>query len=276
MNNINNIVKTSQFSFFWAMKLLPKARKNAAYTIYAFCHHLEEVTKGELSLAEKKETLKAWCEEIDNIFDKKTPQTEIGRKIYKNCMRFNLQKSEFLKLVHSAQSNISKIENIASLEEYKINCRNMTGAQWYIALNVLGVSDDNLLEELATNIGFAIQSTIVLKNVKDDALLGKTFIPKECLAKAEIIATNPKEILTDTKLSIAREELAMQTLKAFEKAEESIKKLDKTNAKLIKGFVSIYKKYFSIMQKRGWEIISPKPQISNLGKLKIVLRSLLS
>lgn len=276
MNNINNIVKTSQFSFFWAMKLLPKARKNAAYTIYAFCHHLEEVTKGELSLAEKKETLKAWCEELDNIFDKKTPQTEIGRKIYKNCMRFNIQKSEFLKLVHSAQSNISKIENIASLEEYKINCRNMTGAQWYIALNVLGVSDDNLLEELATNIGFAIQSTIVLKNVKDDALLGKTFIPKECLAKAEIIATNPKEILTDTKLSIAREELAMQTLKAFEKAEESIKKLDKTNAKLIKGFVSIYKKYFSIMQKRGWEIISPKPQISNLGKLKIVLRSLLS
>jgi phytoene synthase len=99
MNNIDYIVKKSGSSFFWSMRLLPKAQREAMYTIYAFCRHIDDIVDGDLPTKEKQSLLKAWREEINNIYDKKVPETEIGRRIYKNCMRFHLPKEEFLKLI---------------------------------------------------------------------------------------------------------------------------------------------------------------------------------
>ena len=92
MNNIKNMVKKSGTSFFWSMRLLPNAKRNAMYTIYAFFRHIDDIVDGNAPLEEKQELLLAWREELDNIYDKKLPTTDIGRRIYKNCMRFKLPK----------------------------------------------------------------------------------------------------------------------------------------------------------------------------------------
>ena len=83
-NNIKKIVKKSGTSFFWSMRFLPKAKREAMYTLYAFCRHIDDIVDGDSSVAEKQELLQAWREEMDNIYDKKVPATDIGRKIYKN------------------------------------------------------------------------------------------------------------------------------------------------------------------------------------------------
>ncbi|MBQ7286085.1 MAG: squalene/phytoene synthase family protein, partial [Alphaproteobacteria bacterium] len=88
MNNIQKMVKKSGTSFFWGMRLLPSAKRNAMYTIYAFFRHIDDIVDGDAPVQEKLDLLEAWRKELDNIYDKKVPTTEIGRKIYKNCMRF--------------------------------------------------------------------------------------------------------------------------------------------------------------------------------------------
>ena len=101
MNNIKRMVKKSGTSFFWSMRLLPKAKRNAMYTIYAFFRHIDDIVDGDKDIGEKLELIAAWRQELDNIYDKKAPATEIGRRIYKNCMRFKLPKSEFIRLIDS-------------------------------------------------------------------------------------------------------------------------------------------------------------------------------
>ena len=46
-------------------------------------------------------------------------------------------------------------------------------------------------------------------------------------------------------------------------------------ARNINAIVYIYKRYFDIMQNRGWEIISPKPQVNKFAKLILVIRAFL-
>ena len=65
--NIKQIVKRSGSSFFWGISLLPRAKRNAMYTLYAFFRHIDDVVDGNLNIEEKQEILKAWREEIDNI-----------------------------------------------------------------------------------------------------------------------------------------------------------------------------------------------------------------
>lgn len=71
MNDIKKIVRKSGTSFFWSMRFLPKAKREAMYTLYAFCRHIDDIVDGDSSIAEKQELLQAWREELDNIYDKK-------------------------------------------------------------------------------------------------------------------------------------------------------------------------------------------------------------
>ena len=92
MLSIGNIVRKSQPSMFWGMRNIAKPKREAMYTIFAFSRHIDNIVNSSMKLEEKMDLLNLWHDEIDNIYDKNIPATNIGRKIYKNCMRFNLPK----------------------------------------------------------------------------------------------------------------------------------------------------------------------------------------
>lgn len=275
MNDIKKIVKKSGTSFFWSMRLLPKAKREAMYTLYAFCRHIDDIVDGDADIAEKQELIQAWREELDNIYDKKTPATEIGRRIYKNCMRFKLPKEEFIRLIDSISMDVPNPVQAPLLKEFFSYCRGVAGVPGSLSLRIFGCRDEKVIEELATSLGTALQITNVLRDVKDDAMSDRLYIPKEFLQKAEISATDPRLVVTDKNLAIAREELAKIALNDFKKSYELIKLLDKKTARPVKIIANIYKRYFDIMQARGWEVISPKPSISKIGKLALAVKSLL-
>ena len=65
-----------------------------------------------------------------------------------------------------------------------------------------------MIEELSSSLGNALQITNILRDVKEDALADRLYIPREFLEKADISITDPKSVITDKNLVFAREELA--------------------------------------------------------------------
>lgn len=274
MNDIKRIVKRSGSSFFWCMRFLPLAKRNAMYTLYAFCRHIDDVVdENDLSMSEKLNLIQAWRDELDNIYDKKVPTTDIGRKIYKNCMRFKLPKEELLRLVNAVAMDIPNPVQAPSMEEFYAYCRGVAGAPGVLTLRILGCNDENLINDLATSLGNALQITNILRDVKEDAEANRLYIPKEILRKAQIDSTSPEEVVTHKNISYAREELGKLAEEEFNKAHELIQKLDKKIARPVRAMASIYYRYFHIMKHRGWEVISPKPQLSKWNKFTIAAKA---
>lgn len=276
MNDIKSIVKKSGTSFFWGMRLLPKAKREAMYTLYAFCRHIDDIVDGDADISEKLELIQAWREELDNIYDKKTPATEIGRRIYKNCMRFKLPKHEFIKLIDSISMDIPTPLQAPKLNEFYKYCRGVAGVPGSLSLRIFGCNDELMIEELSTSLGTALQITNILRDVKEDAKSNRLYIPREFLEKAEIESTDPLTVVVDKNLAIAREELAKVADSDYKKAYELIKLLDKKTARPVKIIANIYKKYFDMMQNRGWEVISPKPSLSKFKKLTLAVKALIT
>ena len=273
MNNIKQIVKKSGSSFFCSMRFLPLAKRNAMYTIYAFCRHLDDIVDGDSDMAEKVELIDAWREELNNIYDKKAPVTEIGRKIYKNCMRFKLPKEELSRLIEAISMDIPNPIQAPSLEELYRYCRGVAGVPGSLSLRIFGCQDEELIAQLSDSLGTALQITNILRDVKEDAQLNRLYIPREFLEKAGITSRDPLTVVVDKNLAIAREELAQIAIANFNRAQELIAKLDKKTARHVRMIERIYRRYFDMMQKRGWEIISPKPKLGKLSKLSIALRA---
>ena len=275
MNNIKKTIHSKTgTTLSLSLRFLEKPKREALYTLFAWAKHLEEVAESSLDDAEKKMIMDGWRQELDNIFDKKVPASEIGRQIYKNCLRFKLPKAEFINTLESISQNISQPWQAPSLKQFNGYCRGFGGIAGSLSLRVFGCKDENIISNLSSSMGKALQITNILRNIKEDANNNRLFIPQEMLAKAEINSTDPQAVLVNKNLVIARKELAQIAEDNYQKAYDIIASLDKKTSKPLLLILDTYKKYFDIMNKRGWEIISPKPEISRLGKLQVLAKVL--
>ncbi|MBR1648270.1 MAG: squalene/phytoene synthase family protein [Alphaproteobacteria bacterium] len=275
MSNIHKTIRhKTGTAVFLGMRMLPKAKREALYTLFAWARHIEDVVESSLNDKEKQEIINGWHLELDNIFDKKVPATEIGRRIYKNCLRFKLPKDEFINMLDIISKNVNTPLQAPTLKQLTGYCRGVGGMTGSLSLRVFGCSDEKIIGDLSNSMGTAVQITNILRNIKEDANNNRLYVPQELLLEAGITSTDPKTVLVDKNLAIARRNLAGIAAENYHLAYDVLSLLDKKTARPLRLILDIYKKYFDIMEKRGWEIISPKPEISKLRKLQILIKTM--
>lgn len=276
MLSVGDIVKKSRPSLFWCMRGLPKSKREAIYTLFAFCRHISNIIRSTMPVAEKLELLKAWREELDNIYDKQIPTTNIGRKIYKNCMRFNLPKKQMEQILDSAFLDVPTPLQAPTQEIFEKYLYGSAVVPINLALMIIGDNKAATREKLAANLGRALMITYILRDVKDDAKANHLFIPQELLQKAKVDKNSPMAVIEDKNLSEARKTLSLDAHKAFNNALRLLSKMNKQSVMPLHYLANLSLCYFNQMNNRGWEIISPKPNISRLGKVKLIVKTLFS
>lgn len=276
MLSVGDIVKKSQPSLFWCMRGLPKSKREAIYTLFAFCRHISNIVRSTMPVIEKSELLKAWREELDNIYDKQIPTTNIGRKIYKNCMRFNLPKKQMEQILNSAFLDVPTPLQAPTKEIFEKYLYGSAIVPINLALMIIGDSKPSTREKLANNLGRALMITYILRDVKDDAKANHLFIPQELLQKANVDKNTPMAVIEDKNLSEARKALSLDAHKAFNNALRLLSKMNKQYVMSLYYLTNLSLCYFNQMNDRGWEIISPKPKISRLGKVRLIVKTLFS
>lgn len=272
---IKKFVKKYETSAFWGMHFLPRRERLAAYTMCAFCRHIDDIKSKNTDIAEQKELLDAWNNELDNIYDKKQPVSVIGRNIYKNCMRFNIPKQDLKNFLNAVLMDFPHPISAPSLSDFKKYCEGVAGSRCSMYLRILGCNDEKLIADASSSLGIFLQSVAVLKNVKEDILSGHLYIPQEFLQKAKINCQDIEGVLTDKNLSIAREELSKTVEENYMKILGLLPRFNKKIRKKIKALINVCHYCFSLMERRGWEIISPKPQISVAKKIMLISKAYL-
>src|SRR6201997_5091779 len=66
--NIRHRVEAAGTSFYWAMRLLPRDRRNGMYAIYAFCREIDDIADGDRPVEHKLAQLARWRGEIEALY----------------------------------------------------------------------------------------------------------------------------------------------------------------------------------------------------------------
>jgi len=275
MSQIGKIVKRSNSVFYWTcVYLFPKAQREAIYAVYAFCRHIDNIVDGDLPIAEKSALINAWIEELHNIYDNKVPATDVGRHIYKNCMRFKLPKQKFMDFILQTALDLPKPIQSMNIDEFKHYCRTIAGTQCFFAMKIMGF-DDNEAEYLSDKLGIFLQITDILKDEKEDAKIDRIYAPNEFIYEAEIMPLSPEHIITDKNFSLVRAKLGALATQYYNETKDILEKTSRKKALPFKVLLNLYHHYFEEMEKRGWEIISPKPHLSSRQKVGIIIHTIL-
>lgn len=274
MISLGDIVRKTHPLLFWGMRGLPKQKRDAVYTLFAFCRHLATVQRSDMQLTEKAELLAAWHEELNNIYDKKVPETNIGRKIYKNCLRFDLPKKMWTDILDAAELDAQIPMSAPDDKKFFQYVNGTAVVPLELLLMILDNSHPKVNNELAKDLGYALLMTYVLRDVKDDAKRGRMYIPASVLSESGVKADSPRGMVEDKNLANAREKIAFEITKSYTKAERLLSKMNKQEIMPLKIIYTFGSALFEVMNKRGWDIISPKPQLSLFEKIAVTYRLL--
>ncbi len=270
---INDIVRASSSSFYWAMRLLPIRKRNAMFAVYAFCRQIDDIADEPAPLNIKKQRLNEWTVAINDIYAGKEPlYNPVALYLQTVCEEFKLPKEEFLELIRGMEMDTHDGLTPPSLDKLRLYCRRVAGAVGLLSIHIFGVTDDKS-KRFAIALGEALQLTNILRDTDEDFAIGRIYLPQEFMESCGIGDIPPSEILTHAAIGKVREKLANLAELRYTEAKMLITPENKKALHPAIMMMNIYYEILEKMRRRGWNKITPKVRLGKLHMLWLALRS---
>jgi phytoene synthase len=184
--------RASGSSFYAGMRILPRAQREAMFEIYSFCRAVDDVADDPGPREQRRGEIQAWRGDIEALYTGAPPQHLSG--LARAVRRFDLQREDFLAVIDGMEMDVLadiRAPDRATLDLY---CDRVACAVGRLSVRVFGMQRDAGLA-LAHHLGRALQLTNILRDLDEDAAMGRLYLPREELAAAGIAATDPATVL---------------------------------------------------------------------------------
>ena len=188
---------TSGSSFYLAMRILPAAQRDAMYQIYAFCRAVDDIAdEGTLPRRERALALDRWRADIDACYAG-TPKKSL-QALTRHIRAFHLSRDDFHAVIDGMAMDAAGdivAPDEATLDMY---CDRVASAVGRLSVRIFGMHED-AGRRLAHHLGRALQLTNILRDIDEDAGIGRVYLPRELLSREGISTTDPASIVADAR-----------------------------------------------------------------------------
>lgn len=267
---VREVVAASGTSFYWAMRLLPRRRREAMYAIYAYCRALDDIADGPGDAEDKLARLEQWREEIDALYAGR-PRHPIARALAAPVARFDLERREFEELRLGMEMDVRRTMVAPPAEVLDVYCRRVAGAVGLLSVRVFGAPDDRA-RRFALHLGKALQLTNILRDLDEDAALGRLYLPRESLEAARVPMETPQAALAHPALPRVCAEVAAAARTEYAAARAALAHDHRRALRPALAMMEAYARLLDRLERRGWQRRSPVPRLGVLESAWIALR----
>jgi squalene synthase HpnD len=264
--------RASGSSFYAGMRILPRAQREAMFEIYSFCRAVDDIADDLGPREPRQAALDQWRSDIAAIYAGKPPPQLAG--LAQAVRGFDLEQDDFLAVIAGMEMDVVadiRAPDRATLDLY---CDRVACAVGRLSVRVFGMERKAGIA-LAHHLGRALQLTNILRDIDEDAGLGRLYLPREELQAAGIMTTDPGEAVSNP--AIVKPCAAIVTLAEaeFDSARAIMKQSPRRVVRAPRIMGEAYRLILDRLVARGF--VSPRERI-HLPKAKflfIVLRNLL-
>jgi 15-cis-phytoene synthase len=172
------ILKKSGSSFALAFNVIPPDHRNAMTAFYAFCRCVDDAVDDAVDSTAARQSLEEWKNKIGMVFEGQ-PQDQICEALCWTVDRFGVKREHLDLILEGVEQDlqVNRYAGFADLYEY---CYRVASAVGLTCITILGEdsAEASLYAELT---GIAVQLTNILRDVGEDARLGRIYIPQDDL-----------------------------------------------------------------------------------------------
>ncbi|HEX8750436.1 MAG TPA: presqualene diphosphate synthase HpnD [Nitrospira sp.] len=174
-----SLTKQSGSNFYYSFLFLPKARRNAMYTVYAFCKAVDSAVDEPPPGSDPKEELRRWRAELEEAYGG-SPTWPIMISLAHHVKRLSIPKAYFDELIKGVEMDLGTTR-YRTFEELSLYCYRVASVVGLICLHVFGPTSAHA-QDYAVDLGMAFQLTNILRDLGTDAEQGRIYLPQEDLA----------------------------------------------------------------------------------------------
>ena len=267
---IRHRVEAAGTSFYWAMRLLPRDRRNGMYAIYAFCREVDDIADGERPVEHKLAALAGWRDEIEALYEGR-PCHLLARALSGPVRSYALRREDFLAILAGMEMDARgdiRAPDLATLDLY---CGRVASAVGHLSVHIFGDSSD-AAHAVAESLGRALQLTNILRDLAEDAARKRLYLPREILERHGMRDAEPAAVLRHPALPAACRDVAAVAESHFREAARAMERCSRRAMRPAAVMAALYRATLSALQRSGWRNPMERVSVATSLKLWLVLR----
>lgn len=249
-------------TFFLASRLLASDKRRGAEAIYAFCRTADDIVDRahDVGLEESRRQLDAWEAEIES------PRSSVAMAFYATRERYAIPVRPAYDLIAGVRSDLTR-SRFANWEELRHYCYCVAGTVGLLVAPLLGCRHESALQH-AIELGIAMQLTNILRDVAEDAELGRLYLPDDELAA---FGVDPDSVLAGRPTGDFVGLLRFQSARArdlYDSAAQGLSALDLSGQVATIAAGQLYSRILDEIERKEFNVFAGRARVSRRRKLR--------
>jgi len=263
-------VKASGTSFYSAMRLLPEARREAMFAIYAFCREVDDIADEGGTQAEKQAGLAEWRLEIDRLYAG-SPQHPIALALLQPMRDFVLRREDFLAVIDGMEMDATEEIQAPDMAKLDLYCDRVASAVGRLSVRAFGATEA-AADDVAYHLGRALQLTNILRDVAEDATRNRLYLPRDLLVKHGITTIEPAAVLRHANLAAVCRDRSLVAKDHFAKADAAMNKCAKGPMRPARIMGAVYGAILEKLIAWNWHDFTTPMKVPKWRKMWLAIR----
>jgi len=290
------IARSAAKNFYYAFLALPKPKRQALCAVYAFMRRCDDITDdASLPPRERHQKLTEWLDALHRVQQGQPTDDPVLLALTDAQRRYGIPAGLLDELAYgtamdvqqeAAEEQESRFQGrsdspaesslygglavpYSTFEDLKMYCYRVASVVGLVCIRIFGYRDP-AAEPLAEQCGLAFQLTNIIRDVKEDAAMGRVYLPAEDLAR---FGLSPAELLSAPDAVRFAPLLAVEADRArecYRAGEELIPYVDEDSQPALWVLVNIYRRLLEKIAARQYDVFSERVSLTVREKLAIL------
>ncbi len=261
-------------NFYYSFSFLPKDEREAMHEVYAFFRQIDDIVDEDPSLEAsviqtKRERLQWWRNEIEKLYAG-TSTLAVLAPLGGVIRSFNLPKQYFLTLIDGCARDLVH-RRYRTFEDLKDYCYSVASIVGLTSIEIFGYKYEST-KEYAVFLGYALQLTNILRDIKADKDRGYIYIPQEDLDKFGLTTDDILNEVYDDRFVALMEFESRRAREFYNKARAALRPDERITMFAAEIMDAIYYRILEKIELNNYNVYEKRIGVSNLHKIWIAAK----
>ncbi|MDB6136256.1 MAG: squalene synthase HpnD [Verrucomicrobiales bacterium] len=263
----DDIVRRSRSNLAFALACLPKRRRQDMYVFYAFCRVVDDIADdGGWTLPQRQEALDRWRSVVRGDAPDREP---FENDLLELRQRYHIPAEEMLDIIDGVAMDIEprRYESWLDLKQY---CYRVASCVGLVSIRIFGCRDAKS-REYALNLGYALQITNILRDVRADWENGqRIYLPLEDMRDAGYTVDDLAHFRHNEAFEILMRQQVTRARDYYHLAMANLTKRDRRPLLAAEAMRRIYSETLDLLEADDYHVFDNRYRLSNLRKARLV------
>ena len=260
---VQNKAAASGSSFYYAFLFLPAPRRAAITAFYAFCREVDDVVDEVSDTSVAAQKLAWWQGEVRQAFAGQ-PTHPVMQALMPLAGDYGIEARHLLAVIEGCQMDLeqSRYLDFAGLTRY---CHLVAGVVGEVAARIFGQTDP-ATTQYAHRLGLALQLTNIIRDVGEDALRGRIYLPIAELQQFDVKAHEITQRQYSDRFTALMRFQAERAQRCYDEALALLPAADRRAQKPGLMMASIYRTLLDEISRDGFQVLHQRTSLTPLRK----------